>query len=111
MYLRGLRNGEITVSLHSVYKLNRLLGIRNPKTKKKFKKKRKIGVRASKPNQIWHADITIVKTLDGIKQYVHLVIDNFLRKKLIDVKNKVVTLTNKGKLLADEISVEFFAEE
>lgn len=82
VYLRGLRNGEITVSLHSVYRLNRLLGIRNPKTKKKFKKKRKIGVRASKPNQIWHADITVVKTLDGVKQYVHLVIDNFSRKVL-----------------------------
>ena len=93
VYLRGLRNGEITVSLHSVYKLNRLLGIRNPKTKKKFKKKRKIGVRASKPNQIWHADITIVKTLDGVKQYVHLVIDNFSRKALAhSIQNTVSSL-------------------
>jgi putative transposase len=41
-----------------------------------------VGIRANKPNQIWHADITIVKTLDGVKQYVHLVIDNFSRKVL-----------------------------
>ena len=81
VYLHGLRKGTITVSLHSVYRLNRLLGIRASK-KKKFKKKRKIGIRASKPNQIWHTDITIVKTLDGVKHYVYLVIDNFSRKIL-----------------------------
>ena len=70
--------GTITVSLHSVY---RLLGIRASK-KKKFKQKRKIDIRASKPNQIWHTDITIVKTLDGVKHYIYLVIDNFSRKIL-----------------------------
>lgn len=90
VYLHGLRKGTITVSLHSVYKLNRVLGIRTPKTKKKFKKKRKIGIRASKPNQIWHTDITIVKTLDGVKQYVYLVIDNFSRKVLAhSIEDKV----------------------
>jgi len=38
--------------------------------------------RATRPNQIWHADITIFKTLDGIPHYIYLVVDNYSRKIL-----------------------------
>ncbi|MDG1331836.1 MAG: DDE-type integrase/transposase/recombinase [Crocinitomicaceae bacterium] len=94
VFLKGLREGKITVSLHTIYRLNRVLGIRCPKMKKKFKKKRKVGIRASKPNQIWHTDITIVKTLDGVKHYAYLVIDNFSRKLLAySIEDKVSGLT------------------
>jgi putative transposase len=41
------------------------------------KKKYCTGIRASQPNQVWHADITIVKTKDNIKHYVYLLMDNF----------------------------------
>ena len=89
-YLKGIREGMITMSLDSVYKLNRRLGIRDSIKKKKFKKKRKIGIRASAPNQIWHADITVMKTLNKKKYYIYLVIDNFSRKVLaFDVREKV----------------------
>jgi len=43
------------------------------------KEKYSTGLRASYPDQIWHADITIVKTLDGMKYYVYLLMDNFSR--------------------------------
>jgi putative transposase len=73
-----------------MYKLNRQLGIREKLGRKKKKKKRKIGIRASAPNQIWHTDITVVKTSDSKKHYVYLLIDNFSRKVLaFDIRDKV----------------------
>jgi putative transposase len=40
------------------------------------------GVRATKPNELWHIDVTILKLLDGTKAYLHAVIDNYSRKVL-----------------------------
>jgi transposase InsO family protein len=39
-------------------------------------------VRATKPNEIWHIDVTLLKLLDGTKAYIHAVIDNYSRKIL-----------------------------
>jgi transposase-like protein len=36
----------------------------------------KQGIRATKPNEYWHIDVTIIKLLDGTKVYLHAVIDN-----------------------------------
>jgi transposase InsO family protein len=41
-----------------------------------------VGVRASRPNEIWHIDVTILRMLDGTKAYIHAVIDNYSRKFL-----------------------------
>ena len=38
-----------------------------------------MGIRANRPHQVWHADITIVKCLNGMKYYVYLLMDNFSR--------------------------------
>jgi transposase InsO family protein len=40
------------------------------------------GVRAEKPNQLWHIDVTVIRLLDGTKTYLHAVIDNFSRRIL-----------------------------
>jgi putative transposase len=61
-----------------MYRINRLLNIRDTKDKSK-KKRRKKGIRAKTPNQIWHADITTLKTLDKKRYYIYLLIDNFSR--------------------------------
>jgi len=42
----------------------------------------KQGVRATKPNEYWHIDVTIIKLLDGTKVYLHAVIDNLSRRIL-----------------------------
>lgn len=47
--------------------------------KKKEKIIYKIGIRASKPNELWHIDVTEVKLPFGIKIYIQAVIDNFSR--------------------------------
>ena len=89
VYWKGIRNKELTLSLNSMYRLNKLLSIRNTKNKSK-KKRRKKGLKASKPNQIWHADITTLKTLDKKRYYIYLLIDNFSRRILsYEVRDKV----------------------
>jgi transposase InsO family protein len=40
------------------------------------------GVRATRPNELWHIDVTILKLLDNTKAYLHAVIDNYSRKVL-----------------------------
>ena len=44
--------------------------------------RKKVSFRATSPNQAWHADVTVIRTLDGIKHYCYLVVDNFSRKIL-----------------------------
>lgn len=71
------RSGKISASLQTWYKYAPLLGIggRPPHCKKK----RKLGIRASSPHQIWHADVSVFRTLDNVKTYIYLVVDNFSR--------------------------------
>jgi len=63
------------VSLSTWYKYVRKLGLNRLRIKKK--KPYPKGITAVSPNQIWHADITVVKSLDGIKNYVYLLMDNY----------------------------------
>ncbi len=44
--------------------------------------KPKDGVRASKPDELWHVDMTVIRLLDSTKVYLHAVIDNFSRRIL-----------------------------
>ncbi|MCP4781935.1 MAG: transposase family protein, partial [Fuerstiella sp.] len=41
-----------------------------------------IGIRATRANEIWHVDTTLIRLLDGSKAYLHAVIDNFSRRVL-----------------------------
>ena len=44
--------------------------------------KPKVGIRASKSNDIWHIDTTVIRMIDGSRIYLHGVIDNFSRRIL-----------------------------
>ena len=44
--------------------------------------KPKVGIRASRPNEIWHVDMTLIGLLDGTRAYLHAIIDNFSRRIL-----------------------------
>jgi putative transposase len=74
----GMRNLIVKAHPNTWYKYARLMHL-------KRKKKRKVikiyddGVRATAPNEKWHADITEFKTADGNIAYIYLVMDNFSR--------------------------------
>ncbi len=71
------RNNILHISLSTWYSYIHKLGIKRPAQPKK--PRYKIGIRATLPHQIWHADITIVKCLNGMKYYVYLLMDNYSR--------------------------------
>ncbi len=63
------------------YKYAKLLKLTRQKPAHR-RKKYKIGIRAVKPLQILHADLTIFRPLDNIKVYIYFIADNFSRKIL-----------------------------
>ena len=77
----AIKQGLCFLSVASWYRYNHLFGIR--KSISRFKKENYKPLRASSVNEIWHADITVFKTLDGIKNYIYTVKDNFSRKTLV----------------------------
>jgi putative transposase len=99
LHLLAQRTGELFCSVDSWYKYIRAFEWKRPwlKLKKEIKK---TGIRATKPNEIWHIDVTEVSIGPGIKLYIQAVIDNFSRFVLawrvteeINAQNTVETLS------------------
>jgi putative transposase len=44
--------------------------------------KPRVGLRATRADEMWHIDATVIRLLDGTRAYVHAVIDNFSRRIL-----------------------------
>jgi hypothetical protein len=79
--LHAQRLGRVFVSAGTWLRLIRERGWRRPRTRV-HPASPKQGVRATKPNEYWHIDVTIIKLLDGTKVYLHAVIDNLSRRIL-----------------------------
>ncbi|MCH7708798.1 MAG: DDE-type integrase/transposase/recombinase [Myxococcales bacterium] len=75
------RIGRVFASATTWRRLVRERGSRRPRLRV-HPAKPKIGIRAEKPNEIWHIDTTIIRLVDGSKAYLHAVIDNFSRRIL-----------------------------
>jgi len=72
--------------------------------------KPKDGVRATRPNELWHIDVTIIKLLDGTRLFLHAAIDNFSRRILawqlaskLDPTTTCEVLTAAGSHLTGEV--------
>lgn len=79
--LYASRMGIVQASLNTWYRYRELLGVRRRLPKNRSSRHRK-GIRATKPDGIWHADVTVYRTLDGMRHYIYLVVDNFSRRVL-----------------------------
>jgi transposase InsO family protein len=75
------RIGKVLASVTTWAILVREHGWRRPRLRV-HPDKPEVGVRAAEPNEFWHLDVTVVKLVDGVKVYLHAVIDNFSRKIL-----------------------------
>jgi putative transposase len=74
------RNDLLHCSPSTWYKYARILGVRRSKPKYR-KKKNAPGIKAERPNQVWHADVTQFK-IGTMKYYIYLLVDNFSKKIL-----------------------------
>lgn len=75
VYLLALRNKEISFCLTTFYKYSKLLGY--DKSRHLQPKIKYSSLTSYKPNEIWCADVTILKTTDGKKQYIHFLMDHY----------------------------------
>ena len=77
IYYQALRDKTVCMGIGTWYKYANRLGI-----KRKFFRiirKKVMGIRASRPLQILHMDVTIFKPLDYTKVYIYFIVDNFSR--------------------------------
>ena len=75
------RVGRVFASATTWGRLVRERGWRRPR-RRVHPPKPTIGVRATRPNEYWHVDVTVIRLLTGVKVYLHAVIDNFSRRIL-----------------------------
>ena len=75
------RLGKVFVSASTWYRLIRIHKWRRPRLRV-YPAKPKIGIRASKQNEVWHVDMTQIRLIDGSRAYIHAIIDNFSRRVL-----------------------------
>jgi putative transposase len=60
-----------------------------------------VGVRATKPNEIWHVGTTLIQLVGGAKVYVHAVIDYYSRRILACQANVTYDTSTTTKLLIE----------
>lgn len=73
--LLAQRVGKVIASPSTWYRLVRDRGWRRPRVRVHPAKPR-LGIRATKPNETWHIDATVIRLLDGSHVYLHAVIDS-----------------------------------
>ncbi len=102
------RAGKVFVSVTTWARLVRVHGWRRPRVRM-HPAKPTVGVRASRPNDYWHIDVTVLRLLDGTKTFLHAVIDNYSRKILawtlaprLDSTTTCQVLVAAGQHLADK---------
>jgi len=97
IYYQMMRDKEAFMSLTSFYKYAKLLNFSSAKPASR-RRKHLIGIRAKKPRQIIHADVSIFRLLDNSKAYIYLIVDNYSRKilgwKISRVYNSSVMFEN-----------------
>jgi transposase InsO family protein len=99
------REGFLFISNSTWYKYAKLLGLRRKKPK--FARKNGApGIKAVRPNEIWHADVTYFKI--GLKiHYISLVVDNFSRKILSHLVSDTLNATNRLLTIKQAYESEF----
>ncbi len=82
IWANAVRDGHLSISRSTFYKYTRILGLKSPIKTRNKKKLTKI--RASRPHEIWHADITEVemKTSLFFIQFKNQLILNYKEKQI-----------------------------
>jgi putative transposase len=75
------RLGSVSASPSTWHRLVRKYGWRRPRVRV-HPAKPKVGLRTTRPDEMWHIDTTVIRLLDGTRAYLHAVIDNFSRRIL-----------------------------
>ena len=104
----AFKQGKTSMARGTWYRYSKLLGL--SKKRNQYRKKRKrISIRASIPNEVWHMDVTYYKTIDNIQYYIYTIVDNFSRKIIAyDVSKKLsanIRLESLKRAIKNEFNV------
>ena len=102
----AVRKNHISMSRTSWYRYCVRLGV-TAKRKTRRKQCKRGSVKASRPNEIWHADVTEFTTSDNVKFYVHSVLDNFSRKIIAYTVSRDKTDKTRLISLKEAIIIQF----
>lgn len=101
--LLAQRQGAVFASPTTWYRIVRERGWRRPRLRV-HPPQPKLGIRATRPNEVWHIDTTLIRLLGHSRVYLHAVIDNYSRRILawhladrFDPANSVAVLVEAGK--------------
>jgi transposase InsO family protein len=110
------RLGTVFASASTWYRLVRERGWRRPRLRI-HPAGPKVGIRATKPNELWHIDASVIRLIDGSKAYVHAVIDNFSRRILswrvcdrLDAGSSVQVLVEAGESIDPDLTPKLLAD-
>jgi len=78
VYWKMIRDGAAYMSYSTFCKYTRLVFADRKKYRIK-KRKNKTGIRAKRPLEILHMDVTIFRPIDNSKVYIYIIMDNFSR--------------------------------
>src|SRR4051812_28871886 len=90
------RLGKVSASPSTWYRLVRAYGWRRPRLRV-HPAKPKVGLRTTRPDEMWHIDTTVIRLLDGTRAYLHAVIDNFSRRLGVAGRGDVCTREQCGR--------------
>lgn len=102
--LHALRNNLLPLSLNTWYKYVNQFGWARTRPDIR-RKKNSVSIRADRPHQLWHADITVFTTANQVKQYIYLVVDNFSRKILAWKVADVVSATVRRETINEALNL------
>jgi hypothetical protein len=94
------RAGKVYASASTWLRLIRERGWRRPRTRV-HPAKPTSGIRATRSNEIWHIDVTVIRLLNGTKPYLHGVVDNFSRRLLAWKLEEKLSPTTTCEILAE----------
>ncbi len=76
IYYQLLRDQKTNCSLSTFYKYSRILGITRKPARKKYPYN---SISSTDPLKVLHMDVTLFKTVNGVKHYLYLIRDNYSR--------------------------------
>lgn len=108
VYYQGLRDAVFQFHESTFYKYARILGLTR-KSKKNYRPNKGDGIKSSRVNEYWCADVTIFKTKDNVKHYIYFVIDHFSKKILsYKIADKICGVTRAETF---KIAVQYVLEQ
>lgn len=74
-------DNRISASVSTILAYARAMGLTAARKPPRHSRKRG-SITTSRPNEAWHVDVTVLRTRDGVRSYIQLILDNFSKRIL-----------------------------